>query len=69
MVFTFGMPQFAADFCTVSVEIAPLRGRTTVQLTQEGLPPGYEESTLSGWRQMFDLLETALAEPLQPEAP
>lgn len=57
LVFTFGMPQFAADFDTVIVEIEADGDGCVVTLTQEGLRPGYEKSTVNGWGKMFMALE------------
>ena len=60
LVFTFGMPQFVADFDTVIVDIEPAGDGARLRFKQHGLRPGYEKSTLSGWEKMFDLLEAAL---------
>jgi uncharacterized protein YndB with AHSA1/START domain len=60
LVFTFGMPQFAADFDTIIVEITPDGDGSVMTLTQDGLRPGYEKSTLNGWGKMFDALAKAL---------
>jgi uncharacterized protein YndB with AHSA1/START domain len=60
LVFTFGMPQFAADFDTVIIEIEPDGDDCWLTLTQQGLRPGYETSTRSGWGKMFDELATAV---------
>jgi hypothetical protein len=62
LVFTFGMPQFAADFDTVSVVIEPDGDGCSLTLTQDGLRPGYEKFTVSGWGKMFDALTKALSE-------
>lgn len=59
LVFTFSMPQFAADVDTVTVEIVPDGDGCEVTVTQEGRP-GYEHSTERGWGKMFDMLERAL---------
>ena len=47
LVFTFGMPQFAPDFDTVSIDIEPVQDGCRLTLTQAGMRPGYEQSTLS----------------------
>jgi uncharacterized protein YndB with AHSA1/START domain len=60
LVFTFGMPQFAADFDTVAVDLEPVGAGCRLTLTQSGLRPGYDASTVKGWEKMFDLLEQAL---------
>lgn len=59
LVFTYSMPQYAADIDTVTVEIAPDGDGCIVTLTHE-IRPGYERSTANGWEKMFDLLEGAL---------
>jgi uncharacterized protein YndB with AHSA1/START domain len=53
LVFTFGMPQFAADFDTVIVELEPNGDGSLLTVTQEGLRPGYETSTLNGWGRLL----------------
>ena len=62
LVFTFGMPQFAADFDTVTVEVKKDGDGCILKLTQSGMRPGYETSTVNGWSKMFDLLERALGD-------
>lgn len=67
LVFTFGMPQFAADFDTVIAEVEPAEGGSILTLTQGGMRPGYDKSTEKGWSKMFDMLHAALGrEPAQP---
>lgn len=61
LAFTFGMPQFAPGFATVTVEIEPEAGGSRLQVTQDSLPPGAEQPILDGWSTMFDMLENALA--------
>ncbi len=65
LVFTFGMPQFAADFDTVIVEIEADGEDCVLTLTQEGLRPGYEKSTVNGWGKMFTTLD-AIFDPKTP---
>lgn len=60
LVFTFGMPQFAADFDTVIVEIVPDGDGCVLTLTQEEMRPGYEKSTVNGWGKMFTTLDAVL---------
>ena len=60
LVFTFGMPQFAADFDTIIIEIEADGDGCVLTLTHEGLRPGYEKSTVNGWKKMFDALAKAL---------
>lgn len=59
--FTFAMPQFAADVDTVKVAFVPAETGTHMEFMQVGLRPGFEEETVEGWRQMFDLLDSVLA--------
>lgn len=62
LIFTFGMPQFAADFDTVTVEItSDGAGGSHLKLTEEEMRPGYEKGTISGWKKMLELLAKALA--------
>jgi uncharacterized protein YndB with AHSA1/START domain len=56
LVFSFGMPQFASGFTTVTVEIAADGDGAVMTLTQEGLPPEHIPPTRDGWSAMFDLL-------------
>ena len=65
IVFTFAMPQFAADVDTVTIEIEPEGPRSQLRMNQAGLRPEYEEATRAGWTEMFDLLEQVLAETLR----
>lgn len=58
--FTFAMPQYADDSDTIIVDIAPDSGGCLVTVTEEGLRPGYETSTVNGWNKMFDLLQAGL---------
>ena len=60
LVFTFSMPQFAADVGTVTVELEPKGEGTHMRVTQDGNRPGYDDATRAGWSAMFDLLERAL---------
>jgi hypothetical protein len=54
------LPQFAADVDTIIVEIESDGDGCILTLTHEGLRPGYEQSTISGWGKMFDALAKAL---------
>lgn len=62
LVFTFGMPQFAPGFATVTVEVEPAGAGTRMRLTQDSVPPEHKDAIREGWSAMFDLLERALAE-------
>ena len=61
LVFTFGMPQFAADVGTVTVDLEPKGEGTHMRFSQGGNRPGYEDAAREGWSAMFDLLERALS--------
>lgn len=61
LVFTFGMPQFVADFDLVTIDIEPRRDGCMLTMTQSGMRPGFERSTISGWNKMFVLMDKALA--------
>lgn len=61
LVFTFAMPQFAANYDTIAVDIEPDGDGSLLTLTHSCLRPGYEKSTLKGWEKMFDALTAALA--------
>ena len=60
LVFTFTMPQYAADIDTVTVEIASDGEGCVVTLTHSEMRPGHGKSTASGWNKMFGLLTQAL---------
>ena len=62
LVFTFGMPQFAPGFATVTVEIEREGEGTRMRLTQGDVPPEHEDAIREGWSAMFALLERVLAE-------
>jgi hypothetical protein len=49
------MPQFAADFDTVSVAIEPDGDGYSLTLTQDGLRPGYQTNHYSLLRTIEDL--------------
>jgi uncharacterized protein YndB with AHSA1/START domain len=56
LVFTFGMPQFAPGFDTVTVEIAADGAGAVMTMTQEN--PGHAplDAIRKGWDDMFDEL-------------
>jgi hypothetical protein len=56
LVFTCSMPQFAADIDRITVEVEPDGDGCILTLTHDGLRPGYEQSTVSGWGKTFDAL-------------
>ncbi len=56
LVFSFGMPQFSDAFNTVTIEIEPDGDGCLMTLTQDNLPPEYQEPTRQGWEDMFHTL-------------
>jgi uncharacterized protein YndB with AHSA1/START domain len=54
LVFTFGIPQLAADYDTVTVEIEPDGDGCVLTLTHAGLRPGFEKATINGWARMLN---------------
>lgn len=60
LVFTFAMPQFAADVGTCTVEVSPAGQGAGLTFTQSHVRPGDEAPTIEGWEAMFDLLAQAL---------
>jgi uncharacterized protein YndB with AHSA1/START domain len=61
LVFTFGMPQFSAEFARVIVEIEPAGTGCVLTLTHERLPWAAISETEKGWTAMLDRLEASLA--------
>jgi uncharacterized protein YndB with AHSA1/START domain len=61
LVFTMAMPQFAADYDHVVVEIMPDDQGCILTLHQEWLAPSSEESFRNGWNAMFDDLVFAVS--------
>ncbi len=61
LVFTFGMPQFSPEFCTVTVEIEPDGAGSIMRFTQDRMQPEAVKPTEEGWRGMFGGLEQLLA--------
>ena len=60
LVFTFGMPQFAEAFTTVTVEIEADGDGARMTLTQALLSPDAIAALEQGWREMFDQLAARL---------
>ena len=49
LVFTFGVPKFDPGFTTVTVEIQPDGEGCVLTLTNEGVPPQYQDGNRDGW--------------------
>ena len=62
LAFTFGMPQFSPEFCTVTVEIAPDGSGAVMTMTQDRMRPEDIAPTEHGWSLMFDGLVLRLGE-------
>jgi len=60
LVFSFGMPQFSPESCTVTVEIVPVAGGCILTLTQEPVPENTEAGLVEGWSLMFKGLAAIL---------
>jgi uncharacterized protein YndB with AHSA1/START domain len=61
LAFTFGMPQFSAEFARVTVEIEPAGTGCVLTLTHERLPWAAISETEKGWAAMLDRLAASLA--------
>jgi uncharacterized protein YndB with AHSA1/START domain len=61
LAFTFGMPQFSAEFAHVTVEIEPAGTGGVLTLTHERLPWAAISETEKGWAAMPDRLAASLA--------
>ncbi|MDH7797801.1 MULTISPECIES: SRPBCC family protein [unclassified Beijerinckia] len=62
LVFSFGVPQFSADFTRVTVEIAPQGSGCLLTLTHEGVLPDYQARTQAGWGTILDNLGKVLSQ-------
>ena len=60
LVFSFGMPQFSPESCTVTVEIVRDGNGCILNLTQEPTPEETEAGLIDGWNQMFENLAAIL---------
>ena len=61
LAFTFGVPQYNADFTRVLVEIAPAATGCDLTLTQAGVPAEWADRSKQGWTMILGWLEAALA--------
>ena len=53
LVFTFGVPKFDPGFTTVTVEIQPDGDGCMLTLTNEGVPPEYQDDNRDGWARIM----------------
>jgi uncharacterized protein YndB with AHSA1/START domain len=60
LVFSFGMPQFSALSCRVTVEIVPDGDGCLLMLAQEDVAAANLKPTEEGWAKMFDALAVVL---------
>lgn len=61
LVFTFGVPQFRAEFSTVALDFAPAPGGGCVlTLTQSDVAPEWADRSRHGWGMILGALEAAL---------
>ena len=61
LVFTFGVPKFDPGFTTVTVEIRPDGEGSVLTLTNEGVPPAYQDGNRDGWTRIIAGLLPAYA--------
>jgi len=54
LVFTFGVPQFDPQMTTVSIDIVADGDGCRLTLTNDGVPPDYQDSNRQGWRRILD---------------
>lgn len=61
LVFTFGVPQFRADFSTVALDLAPTPGGgCTLTLTQSDVAEEWADRSKHGWGMILAALDRAL---------
>lgn len=66
--FTWGLPAFGPDCCTVRLRFAPDGGGTWLHLEAEGVPEAHRARSQAGWAHLLEAIATrALGE--SPEAP
>jgi uncharacterized protein YndB with AHSA1/START domain len=49
LVFTLSVPKYSSDVGRVTIEIEPLDSGCELTLTNDGVPPGFEEPAVAGW--------------------
>jgi len=60
LVFSFAMPQFSPESCTVTIGIVPDGDGCILTLTQEPVPEDTEAGLIEGWNLMFKGLAAVL---------
>jgi uncharacterized protein YndB with AHSA1/START domain len=60
LVFTFGVPQYAKEMTTVTVEITAKGTGCELVLTHQGVFPEMREQTTQGWTMILEGLAKAL---------
>ena len=60
LVFTFGVPQYAKEITTVTVEITPTGSGCELVLTHAGVFPEMREQTTRGWTMILEGLAKAV---------
>lgn len=60
LVFEFGVPQYAAEFTRVSIDIVPTGNGCELTLTHEGVLSDFVERTRQGWTGILEALAGAL---------
>jgi uncharacterized protein YndB with AHSA1/START domain len=61
LVFTFAVPTYSSAVTRVTIEIAPAGEGCELRLIHEGVLPGYESQTESGWLSILDRLASVSA--------
>lgn len=54
LVFTFGVPQYDPGMTTVAIDITPDGDGCRLTLTNDGVPPEYQENNHKGWSRILD---------------
>ena len=60
LVFSFGVPQFNPGMTRVQIDLRPDGEGCELTLTHEGVPQGYTERSIDGWKGILAGLEPAL---------
>lgn len=56
--FTWGLPAFGPDFCTLRLRFAREGGGTLLRLEAEGVPEAFRERTQAGWAHLLGAIAT-----------
>ena len=60
LVFTFGVPQFSAEFTRVAIDLVASGSGCELTLTHHGVLPEYASRTREGWTGILEGLATTL---------